>query len=61
MLIRLIIYGFLIYFGYYVFKSFKAIRKAAEQNIRNNKVQNQKKSKISKNDAEELDYEEVDK
>jgi len=60
MLIRAIIYAILIYFGYTIYKSFKALKKAAQQNINKAKQQDTKISRFDKSNAEELHYEEVD-
>ena len=62
MLIRLIIWGAILYFAYLFYKSFKALKNAAQQNINATRPSDPKKEKkFDASNAENIDYEEVDK
>ena len=61
MLIRLIIWGAVFYFGYLFYKSFKALKNAAQQNINSTRPTDPKKEKkFDASKAENIEFEEID-
>jgi hypothetical protein len=60
MFFRLIIWGFIFYFGYRVYQSFKEISGSTGKKIRTPGKNKSKNRAFDKSDIEEIDYEEID-
>jgi hypothetical protein len=61
MFIRAIIWGFIFYFGYLVYQSFKELTGKGDKKIKTPKSKPNKSGKtFNKENIEEIDYEEID-